>query len=145
MTVLKQNQTDIIYPFETSFSYKNKQPFLCATQNSKTYYLCKGKGIYRFNPQTKEFLELMPNVTTIEDTHEMILSQAVKAVRGIHYQLIAVFNHHYLCIGHIHNHENSLCLVLLTIDLTTQGYYEIINVLDVFRLKKNTPSGVFTD
>lgn len=118
----------IEYPTTSKLTFKNKTPFIRIYKDEYVYYGFYDKHIYLVElhkkpVQSKLILKnaILPNIQS-----NNILNQAIKQVRGISYQLLYVSNNQYLCLGYIN--KQIISFVILTIDLNTKGYYEIIDI-----------------
>ena len=122
----------IEYPTSSLLKYKDKFPFIRFYKNDKVYY-----GFYNQHIEIVELHKkpiqskyLLKNATLPNTQHINILNQVTKQIRGMVYKLLFVSkNQYYLCLGYLEN--QIVAFVLLTIELNTKGYYEIIDIQDI--------------
>ncbi len=121
----------IEYPTTSFLKYKDKIPFIRFYKNDHVYY-----GFYNQHIELVELHKkpiqtkyLLKNATLPNSQHIYVLNQVTKQIRGMQYQLLYVSNNQYLCLGYL-DHQ-IVAFVLLTIELNTKGYYEIIDVQDI--------------
>lgn len=123
----------ILYPFETTYRYKNQIPFLCAHVSKQTFYLCKDKQITLVEPTNKKKKTriIFSNYQIIDEHHLNRFNQTIKQIKGITYVPLYRQNNRYLCIGYFN--QQIISLIIITIDLNTLGYYEIIQIEDIIK------------
>lgn len=121
----------IEYPTLSKLTHKDKTPFIRIYNNEHVYYGFFDKDIYLIELHRKPLQSTLLLKNAILPTSQQlnILNQSTKQIRGIQYQLLYVSNNRYLCIGY--SNEHLISFVILTIDLNTTGYYEIIDIKKV--------------
>ncbi|MGN1344218.1 MAG: hypothetical protein ACI4U3_06540 [Traorella sp.] len=118
------------YPYLSNFNYLGKYPFLRIIENQNIYYGFIDKSIQIINFHHQPILCI-----TIFDEYQVpnkylkIFKQATKLIKGIEFVLLFVNQNQYLCLGK--TSSGFISLVILTIELNSNGYYEIYHIKDV--------------
>lgn len=123
----------IDYPFETKYRYKKQIPFLCIHVYEQVFYLCKDKQITLIEPTNKKKKPriIFSSYQIIDELHLNRFNQTIKQIKGSTFLPLYRQNNHYLCLGKFN--QQIISVVILTIDLNTLGYYEIIQIEDIVK------------